>query len=91
LKQITWDEISVPTRTIAEIKQDGYFIKDSETIAKAIARTKRILDAHYEAADLDEIVASCSILTTEQKQQLNKLLEEFKELFDGTLGSWKDQ
>jgi len=32
-------------RTMAEIKQDGYFINDSETIAEAIARTKRNLDA----------------------------------------------
>jgi len=88
---MTWDEISVPMKTMAEIKHDGYFINDSETIAEAIARTKRILDAHYEAADLDEIVASCSNLNTKQKQQLQKLLEEFKELFNGTLGSWKDQ
>jgi len=90
-KQITWDETSVPMRTMAEIKHDGYFVNDSETIAEAIARTKRILDAHYKAADLDEIVANCSNLNTEQNQQLRKLLEEFKELFDGTLGSWKDQ
>ncbi len=90
-KQITWDEISVPMRTMTEMKHDGYFINDSETITKATARVKRILDAHYEAADLDEIIASCSNLNTEQKQQLKKLLEEFKELFDGTLASWKDE
>jgi len=78
-------------RKMAEVKQDGYFINDSEAVAEAIARTKRILYAHYDAANLDEIVASCSNLNTEQKQQLKHLLEQFKELFDGTLDSLKDQ
>jgi len=45
-KQITWDEVSVPMRTITEVKHDGYYINVSEAVAKAIARTKRILDAH---------------------------------------------
>ena len=60
-------------------------------MAEATARTTRILDAHYEAADIDQIISSCQNLDTKQKQQLKELLEEYKDLFDGTLGSWKDQ
>ena len=90
-KQITWDEISVPMRTKDALKYEGYFIHDSEIIAEATARTTKILDAHYEAADIDEIIATCHNLDDIQKQQLKDLLIEFKDLFDGTLGTWKDQ
>jgi len=90
-KQITWDEVSVPMRSMNTIQQEGYYIHDSDLVAEAIARTKKILDAHYEAADIDQIISTCYNLTDKQKQQLKLLLEEFKELFDGTLGSWKDQ
>jgi len=90
-KQITWDEISVPMRTMEEVEHEGYFINDSKLVAEELARTKRILDAHYEAADFEAILSSCQNLNAQQKQELKGLLEEFKELFDGTLGSWKDQ
>jgi len=73
------------------IQHEGYFIHDSDLIAEATARTKRILDAHYESADIDQIISTCHNLNDTQKQQLKTLLEEFKTLFDGTLGSWKDQ
>jgi len=90
-KQITWDEISVPMRTMEEVEHEGYFINDSKLVAEELARTKRILDAHYEAADFEAILSSCQNLNAQQKQELKGLLEEFMELFDGTLGSWKDQ
>ena len=90
-KQITWDEVSVPMRSMNTVEHEGYFIHESGLIADTIARTKRILDAHYEAADIDQIISTCHNLNDAQKQQLKALLEEFKELFDGTLGSLKDQ
>jgi len=33
--------------------KEGYFINDSKMVAKEIARAKIIVDAHYEAADLE--------------------------------------
>jgi len=84
-KQITWDEVSVPMRSMNTVQHEGYFIHDSDLIAKATARTKRILDAHYEAADIDQVISICHNLNDAQKQQLKALLEEFKELFDETL------
>ena len=77
--------------TMEEVEHEGYFINDSKLVAEELARTKRILDAHYEAADFEAILSSCQNLNAQQKQELKGLLEEFKELFDGTLGSWKDQ
>jgi len=52
-KQITWEEISIPMRTKEAFENEGYFIHDSEIVAEATARTTKILDAHYEAADID--------------------------------------
>ena len=77
--------------TMEEVEHEGYFINDSKLVAEELARTKRILDAHYEAADFEAILSSCQNLNAQQKQELKGLLEEFKEIFDGTLGSWKDQ
>jgi len=78
-------------RSLNTIHLDGYFILKSEAVVGATARTTRKLDAHYEAANIDQIISTCHNLNTKQKQQLRNLLEEFIDLFDGTLGSWKDQ
>jgi len=56
-KQITWDEVSVPMRSMNTVQHEGYFIHDSDLIVEATARTKRILDAHYEAAEIDQIIS----------------------------------
>ena len=48
-----------------------------------------ILDAQYEKANLPDIVENeCSHLNPEEKLKLLKLLTDFEELFDGTLGDW---
>ena len=57
---------------------------------ESAARLKCILDAKYEPADLGWEVEKCTNLNTEEKDKLLKLLEKYKELFDGKLGTWKD-
>lgn len=53
-------------------------------------RAVRILDANYEKADLPAIVRTHSAhLTPVQQAELILLLQEFEELFDGTLGTWQ--
>ena len=47
------------------------------------------MDAHYEKADLPAICKACTHLTREQQNRLLNLLQNFEELFDGTLGEWK--
>jgi len=90
-KQVTWDEVSVPMCSWQTVQHDGYFVHDSPILSEATDRTTRILDAHYEPADFDTLIADCHNLTFSQKQQLHDLLTEFHTLFDGTLGHWKDQ
>ena len=72
-------------------KLNSIFQKFEEpSITKALNnRTVKILDAKYEKADLPRVVEeNCSHLSTSQKRDLLKLLQEFETLFDSTLGDW---
>ncbi len=57
-------------------------------MVEASDRIRKILDAKYEAADLDKICASQDQLNKEEQQLLLRLLNKYKHLFDGTLGKW---
>ena len=49
-----------------------------------------ILDANYKDADIPKLVEdNCEDLTDADESKLLKLLTEFKQLFDGTLGDWE--
>ena len=49
-----------------------------------------ISDAKYEKVDLNKVmVIRCQRLTMTQRNELLKLLQEFEEFFNGTLGTWK--
>ena len=54
----------------------------------ASRRVKRILDAKYKPADLRSVVDKCTHLKLEEREMLFKLLNKYKDLFDGTLGRW---
>ena len=67
--------------------------KDTEPVSTAdmTKRAMRILDAKYEAADLPKVVNECDHLGAVEKEKLLSLLQDYKDLFDGTLGNWKTQ
>ena len=46
----------------------------------------KILNSTYVKADLEQIVANTSQLNIEETTLLLRLLEDFEDLFDGTLG-----
>jgi len=46
---------------------------------------------HIMKHHINQIIAGCHKLDTKQRQQLQSIIEELKELFGGTLGSWKDK
>ena len=62
---------------------------ESPSVTNATTRLKQILDAKYEPADLNKIIASCVNLTTNEKQSLSQLLYKYQHVFDGTLGQWR--
>jgi hypothetical protein len=88
---IVWDSAEIPMKSRDATIYDSYHIQDTPCLEEAAERIKRILDAKYEPANLDEIAASCTHLTEEQQTDLKTLLEKYKSLFDGTLGNWKGE
>ena len=58
---------------------------------KQLKNGEKILDAKYEAADLNEVVASYEQLSYSEKQRLLELLNKYETLFDGTLGHWTEE
>jgi hypothetical protein len=88
LQQSTWDSVAVPMKPANCNIGQSYFVQDQGAIDEATERIKRILDAKYEPADLDQIVQECNHLKYDEKHKLRMLLEKYKILFDGTLGHW---
>lgn len=77
--------------------QTGYD-QDEDKLAHAFAteapilkfpneRQKRILDANYEAIDLDSKINAIDTLSKHQKEQLIKVLKKFPTLFSAELGT----
>jgi hypothetical protein len=62
---------------------------ESNAVDSATERIKHILEAKYEAADLNKLVSACDHSIFPKQQQLKQLLDTFKSLFDGTLDTWK--
>ena len=89
-KLIKWDEAHIPMKSYDATPKDMY-IQDPENLTTEYERIKGILDAKYEAADIDKITENCTHLNKIQRKELKQLLEKHKSLFDGTLGKWKNE
>ena len=88
--EVQWRDLSVPMKPI-NCTNESFFVQDSEIVEDAVERIKNILDAKYEAADLDQIVTDSVHSNNYEQQKLLQLLGKYKSLFDGTLGLWKNQ
>ena len=95
-KMITIDQIKLPMKPIKsfkDVKNLNDFQRKHLEPSSTLDATKRvieILDAKYEKANLAEIVNdSCGHLSSQQQNKLLRLLVEYEELFDGTLGDFK--
>ena len=90
---MSWQEVTIPMKTtdelnkqnINEIVEQCY---ESTHLSKITRRTMEILDAKYEKADLNAIVSNCTYLLKEERTDLLRLLLRYRDLFDGTLGTW---
>jgi len=95
------DQISLPMRDINKLQErskierawtvnNSMRLDEPASTEELTDRTVKILDAKYEKADLPSVVeSSCPHLSLHQRRQLLTLLEEFEDLFDGTLGEWE--
>ena len=56
----------------------------------ATARVTKILDAHYERANLVDVVEKhCCYLSKERRGKILRVLKQYEDLFDGTLGDFQ--
>ena len=85
---VEWGHVSIPFKDADATSADAYHIHEDDHMSDATDRLKRILDAKYEAADLDDVITAQDQLNDSEKSQLNKLLRRYEGLFDGTLGQW---
>ena len=62
------------------------------TIRQATVRVTKILDAHYERANLAEVVEKhCSHLSKERRGKILQVLRQYEDLFGGTLGDFQTE
>ena len=92
---IVVDDCSLPMRKVTSIQNPEQLWNlyqdtlEPPVTAAATERAVKILDAKYEKADLPRVVQeNCQHLTRDQRNVLLKLLLNYEELFDGTLGDW---
>ena len=88
-KTIEWDGVSIPMKDVDVTKEDSICqIEDPPFITAETERIKTILDAKYEKANLEEVIATCKHLSEHEQASLLELLNKYEDLFDGTLGHW---
>jgi hypothetical protein len=88
---LRWNGIDVPMRNYGELASRAKNTNALTTLHPAHEldptggmqkRVTRILDAHYEKADLKKVVQAQTHLSDEEKLGLAKVLKEFEHLFD---------
>jgi len=91
-QQVTWENASIPMRD-PEIfrKSESTWLDHTMFALEAVDEEfiQRMTEEKYSPADLPAEVEKCAHLTQLEKTQLLKVLNEFQDLFDGSLGTWK--
>ena len=99
-QMMTWDDSTIhmkdPESLLDILDPVNDFLRNSnqyetEVLHEASIHLQKILDAKYEPADLVKVVWACKHLTEDEKHQLHSLLCKSEFLFDGTLGTWKNE
>ena len=82
---VHWGTASMPFKDGDATPAESYHVQETPALAEASERLKRILDAKYEAADLDEICEEQTQLNKDEQGKLHSLLSKYATLFDETL------
>jgi hypothetical protein len=97
-KTLTIDHVALPMQDLHSLDDpkllNNIYTESTEPSVSRVAtnRVTQILDAKYEKANLPEVVNNnCKHLTINQRNKLLRLLIQYEELFDGTLGDWKGE
>ena len=86
---VQWEGAVMPFKNPDASEIEAFHIKEDPVTTQTSNRLKRILDAKYDAADLDEVCNEQEHLSQEEQRKLHTLLNKYAPLFDGTLGKWR--
>ena len=94
---VTWNEVTIPMRTGQPKAREELndFLEEAiargsepEILREELYETRKILDADYKKADIEEVVRNIPHLTQAEKNQVRTMLYNFESLFEGKLGLW---
>ena len=87
---VQWDNSEMPFKDMTgDNLAETFHIDDPDSIDDSLTRIKkRILDNDYDVADLRQVAEDQTHLTPDEQKELESLLREYEDLFDGTLGRW---
>ena len=86
--KIIWDNIEISMKPVDCNQKEHLSIQDSEHVSKETKRIKKILDAKYKKANLEELVPTLKYLNKVKQTKLYKFLKKYEAMFDGTLGNY---
>ena len=87
---IHWDNAAIPWREIDSTTNYVLaLLQYNAPFNSKTNRTKRILDATYSKADLKTIAEISTHIDPQKRNELYTLLEKYKYLFDGNIGTWR--
>ena len=85
---VEWEDASMPFKDRDATFESAFHVEDIGSVQECTDRIKWILDATYEKADLEKIMAECQHLNVEEHESLLTLLTKYESLFNGTLRFW---
>ena len=94
-EKVIWDGIELPMlkteQALREVDLNSLEeeLAESEATRDAARRFNKILDAKYEAPDIDVEIDKMLYLNKVQRMLLKQLIKKHESLFDGSLGNWK--
>lgn len=86
---LEWDNVVIPMKDGDAPFEETFNVQEPDSIISSTDKLKGILEAKYEKADLQEIIDDVPHLTPSQRKVLYNTLNEYRTLFDGSLGKWK--
>jgi hypothetical protein len=96
-KTVTWDTDTIPMKDRGSLNSQKSITEiyltanEPQSLLDELSRSTKILDVEdveYKLAFLEEFTKTCENLNSEEQRQILKVLQKYKQLFDGTLGEF---
>jgi Aspartyl protease len=85
---VHWENASMQFKPVDAMIDTDYHIAESMAVEDTTEQIRKILDAKYQATNLEKVCLAQSHLKYQQQRKLFDLLSKFSNLFNGTLGKW---